>query len=369
MKAAVFEEGRSDLIIQDVEVGEVGPREVLIRTVAAGLCHSDLNHLNGVFDIPRPSVLGHESAGVVVEVGSEVVDFEAGDHVITCLATFCGHCDRCLAGRSYLCESPMSLRDPSDAPRLSRNGEEMHQFLNVSSFAEMLLVHERAVVRIDKRMPLDLAALIGCGVTTGLGAVFNKAKVQPGQSVVVLGCGGIGLSAIQGARIAGASEIIAVDLNADKLGVAEKLGATATLAPDPDRDLAEQIKEIAKGEIDHSLEAVGIASTATAALECLGVGGTATIIGLMPAGRSFPVQGRLLLDDRRIQGAYMGAQNFRLAMPRYVEMYLDGRLLLEEMVSSRISLEEVNAGFDSMRKGEALRDLIMFEQQSEVAGR
>lgn len=361
MKAAVLEAGRSDLLIQDVDVDRVGPREVLIRTSAAGLCHSDLNHLNGIFEIPRPSVLGHESAGVVVEVGSEVADFAPGDHVITCLATFCGHCERCLAGRSYLCESPQSLRQAGEGPRLSCNGQEMHQFLNVSSFAEMLLVHERAVVRIDERMPLDLAALIGCGVTTGLGAVFNKAKVQPGQSVVVLGCGGIGLSAVQGARIAGASEIIAVDLNPDKLGVAERLGATATLVPNSEGDLAEQIKALASGEIDHSLEAVGAAATATAAFECLGVGGVATIVGLMPAGRTFPVQGRLLLDDRRIQGAYMGAQNFRLAMPRYVEMYLDGRLLLEEMVSSRIALEEVNSGFDAMRKGEALRDLIIFD--------
>ena len=361
MKAAIFEAGRTDLVVQDIEVGTVGPREVLIRTAAAGLCHSDLNHLNGVFDIPRPSALGHESAGVVIEVGSEVTDFAPGDHVITCLATFCGKCDRCLAGRSYLCESAPSQREPGEPPRLSRrSGEEVHQFLNVSSFAEMLLVHESAAVRIDPRMPLDLAALIGCGVTTGLGAVFNKACVQPGQSVVVLGCGGIGLSAIQGARIAGATEIIAVDLNSDKLGVAAKLGATKTLAPDPERDLAEQIRELASAEIDHAIEAVGVASTATAALECLGVGGTATIVGLMPAGRTFPVQGRLLLDDRKLQGAYMGAQNFRLAMPRYVEMYLDGRLNLEDMVSSRISLEEVNEGFDAMRKGEALRDLIIF---------
>ncbi|MGJ0204379.1 Zn-dependent alcohol dehydrogenase [Leucobacter sp. gxy201] len=361
MKAAVLEHERSDLIIQDVEVGSVGPREVLIRTAAAGLCHSDLNHLNGVFEIPRPSVLGHESAGVVVEVGADVEDFAPGDHVITCLATFCGHCDRCLSGRSYLCESTESRRGPGEAPRLHRDGAEMHQFLNVSSFAETLLVHESAVVRIDDRMPLDLAALIGCGVTTGLGAVFNKARVEPGQTVAVLGCGGIGLSAIQGARIAGASEIIAIDLNAEKLGVARRLGATQVLAPE-DGDLAEQIREVLPDGVDHALEAVGVAATATAALESLAVGGTATIIGLMPAGRTFPVQGRLLLDDRKLQGAYMGAQNFRVAMPRYVSMYLDGRLDLEGMVSSRMRLEDVNRGFDAMRKGEALRDLIVFDE-------
>ena len=361
MKAAILEEGRTDLTIQEVSVGEVGPHEILIRTSAAGLCHSDLYHLDGVFEIPRPSVLGHESAGTVVEVGANVQGLKPGDHVITCLATFCGRCERCLAGRSYLCEIAPSQRQPGEAPRLHQHGSEVHQFLNVSSFAEMLLVHETAAVRIDDRMPLDLAALLGCGVTTGLGAVFNKAKVEPGQSVVVMGCGGIGLSAIQGARIAGASEIIAVDLMADKLKVAERIGATKTLVPEADTDLAEQIKAISSGGVDHSIEAVGAPATATAALECLSVGGTATIVGLMPAGRTFPVQGRLLLDDRKLQGAYMGAQNFQLAIPRYVQMYLDGRLLLEDMVSSRIALEEVNAGFDSMRKGEALRDLIVFE--------
>lgn len=362
MKAAVLESGQTTLTIQEVTLGDVGPHEVLIRTVAAGLCHSDLYHLDGVFEIPRPSVLGHESAGVVVEVGSAVDDFAPGDHVITCLATFCGRCERCLEGRSYLCESAPSQRQSGQEPRITREGNEVHQFLNVSSFAETLLVHETAVVKIDERMPLDLAALLGCGVTTGLGAVFNKAEVKPGQSVVVMGCGGIGLSAIQGARIAGASEIIAVDLNSDKLRVAERLGATKTLVPQADGDLAEQIRAIHPGGVDHSIEAVGSAVTATAALECLAVGGTATIVGLMPAGRTFPVQGRLLLDDRKLQGAYMGAQNFRIAMPRYVQMYLDGRLNLEDMVSSRITLEQVNDGFDSMRRGEALRDLIIFAE-------
>ncbi len=361
MKAAILEDERTDLDIQDISVGHVGPNEVLIRTKAAGLCHSDLHHLDGMFEIPRPSALGHESAGVVEEVGSDVEGFAPGDHVITCLATFCGTCDRCLGGRSYLCESAKSQRAAGEQPRLHRDGTEVHQFLNVSSFAEMLLVHESAVVRIDKRMPLDLAALIGCGVTTGLGAVFNKAQVRPGQAVAVLGCGGIGLSAIQGARIAGASEIVAVDLNPDKIEVAMKLGATHAVVSDPHGNLADQIRDTLGRGVDHSLEAVGAAATATAAFECLGVGGTATIVGLMPGGRTFPVQGRMLLDDRKLQGSYMGTENFRLAMPKYVEMYLQGKLNLEDMVSSRIALEDVNRGFDAMRKGEALRDLIIFD--------
>jgi S-(hydroxymethyl)glutathione dehydrogenase / alcohol dehydrogenase len=358
VKAAVLREETDQLRVEDVHIDRVGPDEILVDTAAAGLCHSDLYHLRGVFEIPRPTVLGHESAGVVVEVGTNVEAFRPGDHVITCLAASCGRCQRCLAGRPYLCSGAHSVR-PAGPSRLSQNGAEVFQFLNVSSFAEQLLVHESAAVRISRDMPLDLAALIGCGVTTGLGAVLNKGQVRPGQTVAVIGCGGIGLSAIQGARLSGASRIIAVDLNVDKLRTAELLGATDVVPGDCD-DVAAAVRDLTGGGVDHSFEAVGSPTTATVALECLDVGGSATIVGLMPAGRTFPVQGRLLLDDRRIQGSYMGSQDFRLAMPRYVEMFLDGRLLLEEMVSSRITLDGVNEAFAAMEQGRALRDLIVF---------
>ncbi|MDX6234612.1 MAG: S-(hydroxymethyl)glutathione dehydrogenase / alcohol dehydrogenase [Nocardioidaceae bacterium] len=359
MKSAVLRDAETELRIEEVEIGEVGPHEILIKTTAAGLCHSDLYHLRGVFDIPRPTVLGHESAGVVIEVGRDVTDFVEGDHVITCLSPFCGRCELCLSGRSYLCAGTHSLRAEGERPRLHQGDREVHQFLNVSSFAEMLLVHETAAVRIDKRMPLDLAALVGCGVTTGLGAVLNKAQVRPGQTVAVLGCGGIGLSAIQGARIAGATQIIAVDLNADKLKVAQAVGATHGVDAN-DGDVSEQIRQLTGGGVDHCIEAVGSVATATASVEALAVGGAATIVGLMPSGKTFPVQARLLLDDRRVQGAYMGAENFRIAMPRYVDMYLDGRLMLDEMVSSRIDLAGINDAFRSMEDGHALRDLVIF---------
>ncbi|KRD06016.1 alcohol dehydrogenase [Mycobacterium sp. Root265] len=358
MKAAILRGGTDLLEVEEVDVDRVGPQEILIDTAAAGLCHSDLYHLKGVFDIPRPTVLGHESAGVVVEVGQDVRNFSPGDHVITCLAASCGMCQRCLAGRPYLCSGAHSVR-PASPSRLSQHGEEVFQFLNVSSFAEQLLVHESAAVRVSKEMPLDLAALIGCGVTTGLGAVLNRGQVRPGETVAVIGCGGIGLSAIQGARLSGASRIIAVDLNTDKLDTAIVVGAT-DVVDGACGDVAAAIRDLTDGGVDHSFEAVGSPATATTALECLDVGGSATIVGLMPAGKTFPVQGRLLLDDRRIQGSYMGSQNFRLAMPKYVEMFLDGRLLLEEMVSSRITLDGINDAFLAMEKGRALRDLIVF---------
>lgn len=359
MKASILAGKSGGLTVGDVDIAPVGANEVLIDTAAAGLCHSDLYHLRGVFEIPYPTILGHESAGVVVEVGSDVTDVSVGDHVITCLTPFCGKCSRCLAGRTYLCSGEHSKRSASESPRLSREDSEIHQFLNISSFAEQLLVHESAVVAVDKAMPLDLAALIGCAVTTGMGAVMNAARVRPGQTVVVTGCGGIGLSAIQGARISGASRIIAIDTKADKLEVAQKLGATDVIDASMTDPVA-AVLDLTGGGADHCIEAVGSPATAAAALESVGIGGIATIVGLMPAGTTFPVQGRLLLDDRKLQGAYMGAENFRIAMPRYVDMYLSGTLLLEEMVSSRIAIDGIEESFSRLERGASLRDLVIF---------
>src|SRR5262245_34290630 len=202
MKAAVLRAVKQPLSIEDVQISKPGPREVLVRTVAAGVCHSDLHFQTGAYTYPMPAVLGHESAGVVEQVGSDVHYVQPGDHVITCLSVFCGLCEFCLSGRPALCTKQGLRRSPTDAPRLSQNGTPIWQFLDLSSYAEQMLVHENAIVKIRKDMPLDRAALIGCGVTTGVGAVFNTAKVEPGATVAVIGCGGVGLSAIQGAAIA-----------------------------------------------------------------------------------------------------------------------------------------------------------------------
>jgi S-(hydroxymethyl)glutathione dehydrogenase/alcohol dehydrogenase len=228
VKAAVLNSAPGVLDIEDVEIGEPGPREVLVRTAAAGVCHSDLHFMEGKYPFPCPAVLGHESAGVVEAVGSMVQYVEPGDHVITCLSAFCGHCSQCTDGHLTLCENKNTelVRRPGEPPRLSRNGEVVNQFIHLSSFAEQMLIHEQALVKIDRDMPLDRAALIGCGVTTGLGAVFRTAKVAPGETVAVIGCGGIGLAAIQGARIAGANKVIAVDMVESKLELAQQLGAT-----------------------------------------------------------------------------------------------------------------------------------------------
>lgn len=362
MKAAVLESIPGELEIQDVSIGEPGPREVLVRTVAAGLCHSDLHFMEGKYPYPCPAVLGHESAGVVEAVGSMVSYVQPGDHVITCLSAFCGHCEQCLSGHMSLCENKNTelVRSPEQGPRLHRHdGEEVHQFLHLSSFAEQLLIHEHALVKINPEMPLDRAALIGCGVTTGLGAVFRTAQVRPGETVAVIGCGGIGLAAIQGARIAGANRIIAVDMVGSKLDLAKELGATHVVDASSD-NAVEAVIELSGGGVHHSFEAVGAKVTAEQSFQMIRNGGQATVIGMIPVGTTVEIDGTSLIYEKKLTGSNMGSNQFRTDMPRFVEMYLDGRLRLDEMVSKTIELEDINAGFEDMKAGNVARSVIRF---------
>jgi S-(hydroxymethyl)glutathione dehydrogenase/alcohol dehydrogenase len=361
MKAAVLESIPGELEIQDIAIGDPGPREVRVRTVAAGLCHSDLHFMEGKYPHECPAVLGHESAGVVEAVGSMVSYVQPGDHVITCLSAFCGHCEQCLSGHMSLCDNKLTelVRGPDEPPRLHRHdGEAIHQFIHLSSFAEQLLIHEHALVKINPEMPLDRAALIGCGVTTGLGAVFRTARVAPGETVAVIGCGGIGLSAIQGARIAGANRIVAVDMLESKLELAKTLGATHIVNAS-ETNAVEAVRELTDG-VHHAFEAVGAKVTAEQSFSMLRNGGQATVIGMIPVGTTVEVHGVELLFEKTLTGSNMGSNQFRTDMPRFVEMYLDGRLRLDEMVSKTISLEEINAGFDDMKAGNVARSVITF---------
>jgi S-(hydroxymethyl)glutathione dehydrogenase/alcohol dehydrogenase len=361
MKAAVLNSIPGHLEIQDIELGEPGPREVLIKTVAAGVCHSDLHFMEGTYQYPTPCVLGHESAGVVEAVGSMVHYLSPGDHVITCLSAFCGHCENCLSGHLSICQNKNTelVRGQGEAPRITRDGEAINQFLHLSSFAEKMLVHENTVVKIDKDMPLDRAALIGCGVTTGLGAVFRTAKVEPGTTVAVIGCGGIGLSAIQGARIAGANKIIAIDMVSSKLELAQTMGATDVIDASKD-DAVEAVKELTGG-VHYSFEAVGLKPTSEQAFQMLRSGGQATIIGLVPIGVKIEIDAVSLLDEKTLTGSNMGSNQFRTDMPRFVEMYMQGRLKLDEMISQTVKLEQVNEAFADMKAGNVARSVISFD--------
>ncbi len=360
MKAAVLREINKPLEIEDIPHGDPGPREVLVRTMAAGVCHSDLHFQNGSYPYPLPAVLGHESAGVVEAVGSDVTYVKPGDHVITCLSAFCGHCEHCLTGHMSLCAEPELQRPPDAPPRLSSGSENIWQFLNLSSFAEMMLVHEHAIAKVRDDMPFPQAALIGCGVTTGVGAVIHTAKVEPGTSVAVIGCGGVGLSAINGAAIVGAARIIAIDRVASKLELARKFGATDVINAG-EVDPVEAVRELTGGGVHYSFEAIGLKQTAEQSFKMLARGGTATIIGMIPVGVNIELHGPEFLMERTLQGSNMGSNRFRVDMPRFVDFYLQGRLHLDDLVSRTIKLEDVNEALAALETGEIARSVILFD--------
>jgi S-(hydroxymethyl)glutathione dehydrogenase/alcohol dehydrogenase len=358
MKAAVLREVGKPLQIEDVDIRKPGPHEVLIRTVAAGVCHSDLHFVEGSYTMPMPAILGHESAGVVEEVGEEVRSVKPGDHVITCLSVFCGHCEDCLTGHMSLCRNP-DVRRPT-TPRITQNGAPVGQFAQLSSFAEQMLIHEHACVAIRKDMPLDRAALIGCGVTTGVGAVIHTSKVRPGETVAVIGCGGVGLSAINGAAIAGAGRIIAIDTSPAKDNMARAFGATDFINA-AETDPVAAVMGLTGGGVHHAFEAIGLAKTAEQAFNMLARGGTANIIGMIPVGQSISLMGAAFLAEKRIQGSSMGSNRFPVDMPRLVDFYLSGQLKLDEMISRRVKLEDVNDAFAEMKTGQVARSVIMFD--------
>jgi S-(hydroxymethyl)glutathione dehydrogenase/alcohol dehydrogenase len=360
VKAAVLETCPGELVVDDISVRKPGPSEVLIRTVAAGLCHSDLHFIEAKYPAPVPAVLGHESAGVVEAVGENVTYVAPGDHVITCISGFCGACAFCLSGRPNLCDGIALAPDAALGPRLTRNGEVVHQFFNLSSFAEQLLVHEHFLVKIRPDMPLDKASLIGCGVTTGVGAVLNTARVRAGETVAVIGCGGIGLNAVQAAAIAGAARVIAVDRVASKLDLARTFGATDVVdasATDP----VMAVIELTNGGVDYAFEAIGLAATAQQAFGMLTRGGTAVVIGMIPFGEQVAIDGFQLLMEKRLMGTNMGSNRFRVDMPQYIEWYLAGKLKLDELVSATMPIEKINDGFATLRAGEVARQLITFD--------
>jgi len=360
MKAAVLREVGKPLQIEDVQIGNPGPHEVRIRTVAAGVCHSDVHFYEGSYPYPLPAVLGHESAGVVEAVGDEVRTVRVGDHVITCLSAFCGHCEHCLTGHMSRCQSPDVRREQSDAPRITQDGKGIQQFFNLSSFAENMLIHEHACVAVRKDMPLDRAALIGCGVMTGVGAVFHTSNVRPGETVAVIGCGGVGLAAINGAAIAGASRIIAIDTSPAKDNMAKAFGATDFINAG-ETDAVKAVMEMTKGGVHHSFEAIGLGKTAEQAFNMLARGGTANVIGMIPIGQTVTLMGAAFLGEKRIQGSLMGSNRFPVDMPRLVDFYLSGKLKLDDMISRRIKLEDVNEAFAEMKTGQIARSVIVFD--------
>ena len=360
MKAAVLHEARTPLVIEDVTVSKPRAHEVLIRTVACGVCRSDLHFVDGLYPHALPGIPGHEAAGIVEAAGDEVTSVKVGDAVVTCLSVFCGHCEFCVTGRLYLCVNPSVRRPRGSEPRLMLGDKPVAQMLNLSAYAEQMLVHEHACVGIDPDMPLDRAALLGCAVTTGAGAVFNVADVTPGETVCVVGCGGIGLAAVNAAKIAGAGKIIALDPVAEKRALAEKLGATHSIDAASDT-AADEVIEISRGGVHHAIEAVGRAQSAATAVKVLRRGGTATVLGMLPPSEKVGLSAIDLLSGKKLQGGFMGYNRFPVDIPRLVDFYLRGLLDLDTIIADRLPLARINDAFDELRRGDTARSVITFE--------
>ena len=359
MKAAVLFEAKTPLSIEDVTVANPAPREVLIRTAAVGVCRSDLHFVDGAYPHVMPTIPGHEAAGVVEAIGGEVTSVKVGDHVVTCLSAFCGHCEFCVTGRMSLCIDASVRRPRGATPRLMLGDRPIAQMLNLSAYAEMMLVHEHACVAIDRDMPMDRACLLGCAVTTGAGAVFNTSDVTPGETVCVVGCGGVGLAAVNAAKIAGAGKIIALDPVPEKRAIAEKLGATHTIDALSDT-AADQVVEISRGGVHHAIEAVGRPRSAATAVKVLRRGGTATILGMMPLGEKVGLSALDLLSGKKLQGGFMGSNRFPVDIPRLVDFYLRGLLDLDTIIADRMPLDRINDAFDELRKGDTTRSVVVF---------
>jgi S-(hydroxymethyl)glutathione dehydrogenase / alcohol dehydrogenase len=363
IEAAVFRKVHEPLTIETVEIDEPWGHEVLVRTVATGVCHSDLHVVDGLgrFPLDRPIVLGHEGSGIVEAVGDEVTSLQPGDHVVACLSGFCGSCAQCLSGHPNLCTGGIVTRTEGGPPRLSQRGAPFRQFLGISSYAERMLLHENSLVRIDPDLPLDRAALVGCGVLTGVGAALRSSGLQAGQTVAVFGCGGVGLSIIQGARIGGAREIVGVDVFPSKLEMARRLGATQVVngaAEDP----VKAVRALTGGAgVDHAFEAVGTARLVRQAIESLSIRGTATIVGVLPPDAMIEFPWMAIRPECRVQTSRMGSNRFRTDIPLYLDFYRQGRLRLDEMVTKRGRLGDINEAFRAMKAGEVARTVLTFD--------
>lgn len=360
MKAAVLNAYNGVFDIEEIEIGAPIGHEVLVEVKAAGLCHSDLHLAENDFGTRLPAVFGHELAGIVKALGPDVREFAVGDHVVGSVVGFCGHCEACLEGSTYRCLHPEEMRrGAGEGERLSRKGEAITPFFGVSAFAEFTLVHEHQLAKVPDALPFKQAAVLGCGCVTGAGAVINTARVKPGETVAVFGAGGIGLNVIQGARLAGASRIIVIDVQTAKEPLARKMGATDFLTP-ADGDVVALVQALTDGGVNHAFEAIGLRTTAEQAIKIARKGGNAYMIGIHRPGDTIGVDVMIDLIRRQVclRGVYMGSSNIKHDIPMFADLYLRGRFNLDDLVSREISLSQINEGYDEVRKGAVARTVI-----------
>jgi Zn-dependent alcohol dehydrogenase len=365
MRAAVLTEFGAPMEVREVEIADPGPGEVRVRIRASGVCGSDLKALDGKSPVVRqlPFVLGHESAGVVESVGAGVTSVRPGDHVIIAMNGPCGRCRNCGAGRFHLCGGPARMAaimgtSHDGGTRITVDGQPARTMIGIGSFAEYAVVNEPMCVKIAKDAPFAAMCLLACGVVTGVGAVLNVARVEPGSSVLVVGCGGVGLNVVQGAALAGATTIIAADVAEQKLKLAERFGATHTLLS---RDLPAQTGEIVRGGVDYAFDVTGVPSVLGAAFAATRPGGTTVMVGSPPQGQPLNIDPGLLFASRKLMGTQGGDAAPLRDLPMLAEQYLRGRLDLEGLVSERVPLEEINEAVEHVRQGAVARSVIVFD--------
>ncbi len=352
------------LTIETVDLRDPGPGEVLVRMGAAGLCHSDLSVINGDRPRPTPMALGHEAAGVVEALGPGGSDLKVGDHVVLVFIPSCGHCNPCAEGRPALCEPGAASNTAgtllSGERRIFKDGKPIHHHMGCSAFAEAAVVSRHSLVKVDPELPLDEAALFGCAVLTGVGAVVNTAQVRAGNSVAVVGLGGVGLASVLGAVAAGARATVAVDLSDEKLALAKVLGATHTFnAADP--DLVAKVKEATRGGVDFAIEMAGSTRAFDTAYKITRRGGTTVTAGLPPPAATWAMPStNLVAEERTIKGSYIGTCVPSRDLPRYIELYQGGKLPVNKLMSGRMKLEQINEGFDLLHEGKAVRQIVVF---------
>lgn len=366
-RAAVAIKAGQPLEITEIDVQRPKQGEVLIRMVATGVCHTDAFTLSG--EDPEgifPSVLGHEGGGVVEEVGAGVTSVKPGDHVIPLYTPECGKCSFCTSGKTNLCQAIRLTQGqglmPDGSSRFSLNGKTVYHYMGTSTFSEYSVMPEISVAKINQKAPLDKVCLLGCGITTGIGAVLNTAKVEAGATVAVFGLGGIGLSVVQGAVMAGAARILAVDLNEDKFEMAKMLGATDFVNPSKyDRPIQEVIVDLTNGGVDYSFECIGNTKVMRAALECCHKGwGESVIIGVAGAGQEISTRPFQLVTGRVWRGTAFGGVRGRSELPGYVDNYMAGKINIDDMVTHTMALEDINKAFDLMHDGKSIRSVVIF---------
>jgi S-(hydroxymethyl)glutathione dehydrogenase/alcohol dehydrogenase len=363
MKAAVLYEPNTPLKIEKVTLDEPQANEVLVRIVATGVCHSDLHFMKGEMPVPVPVVPGHEGAGIVEKVGSGVTTLQPGDHVVMMVAFSCGKCRYCIDGKPTMCVENLPIQSMATLPgggiRLHKGKQALNHMFGLASYAEHAVVHERSCVKVREDAPLDVLCLLGCGTSTGIGAAINSTGIKPGESIAIFGCGGVGLSAVMGAKLAGAGKIIAVDTLDKKLKMAQKLGADHLIDASVDDPMI-KVMELTGGGADYALECIGNVNVMTQAFASIRFGGKFIVVGMAPLGTVFSIATYEFLLGKTISGTVQGDINPQIDIPRYIDLYMNGKLPIDKLISKTYGLEQINEAFEALEKGQVIRSVIKF---------